>query len=73
MGFFHTSNGRTLMFSRDSNKRGNTFTAQEQHHTQLAYRHPRGTRYAEIKISTFGPRRQLRPDRLDPRPVFIVD
>ena len=75
MGFSHTSNHRTLMFNA-SGGRSQTFTAQEQYHTQLAYRHPRGTSYGEIKLSTFGPQRHLRPRQVDPRPprpIFIVD
>ena len=72
MGFYHTSDHRTLMFGAQS-REGQRFTAQEQYHTQLAYRHPRGTTYAEIKISTFGPQRHLRPRQVDPRPIFIVD
>ena len=72
MGFWHTSNERTLMFNASSH-RNRTFSAQEQYHTQLAYRHPRGTTYTEIKLSTFGPQRQLRPRQVDPRPIFIVD
>ena len=72
MGFWHTSNQRTLMFNATS-YRNRTFSAQELYHTQLAYRHPRGTTYTEIKLSTFGPQRQLRPRQVDPRPIFIVD
>ena len=72
MGFWHTSNYRTLMFNA-SGHRSQTFTAQEQYHTQLSYRYPRGTTYAEIKLSTFGPKRHLRPHQVNPRPVFIVD
>ena len=72
MGFSHTSDQRALMFGATW-REGQTFTAQEQYHTQLAYRYPRGTTYAEIKISTFGPRRHLRPRQIDPRPIFIVD
>ena len=72
MGFYHTSDQRTVMF-RASGHRSQTFTAQEQYHTQLAYRHPRGTTYRAIKLSTFGPQRHLRPRQVDPRPIFIVD
>ena len=72
MGFSHTSDHRALMFAATW-REGQTFTAQEQYHTQLAYRYPRGTTYAEIKISTFGPRRPMKPRHIDPRPVFIVD
>ena len=72
MGFYHTSDQRTVMF-RASGHRSQTFTAQEQYHTQLAYRHPRGTTYGAIKLSTFGPQRHLRPRQVDPRPIFIVD
>ena len=72
MGFYHTSDQRTVMF-RASGHRSQTFTAQEQYHTQLAYRYPRGTTYGAIKLSTFGPQRHLRPRQVDPRPIFIVD
>ena len=73
MGFWHTSNHRTLMFSARNANQSPTFTAQEQYHTQLAYRYPRGTTYGAIKLSTFGPQRHLRPRQVDPRPIFIVD
>ena len=71
MGFWHTSDHRAMMFGATYRKQ--TFTPQEQYHTQLAYQYPRGTTYAEIKISTFGPQRHLRPRQVDPRPIFIVD
>ena len=73
MGFWHTSSYQTMMFSGGDTHRGESFTNQEQYHTQFAYRQPRGATYAEIKISTFGPRRHLRPRPIDPRPIFIVD
>ena len=73
MGFYHTSDYRTLMFNAQSARRSTTFTAQEQYHTQLAYRYPRGTTYGAIKLSTFGPQHHLRPRQVDPRPIFIVD
>ena len=73
MGFWHTSSYQTMMFSGGSTHRGESFTNQEQHHTQFAYSQPRGATYAETKLSTFGPRRHLRPGRIDPRQIFIVD
>ena len=72
MGFWHTGDQRMLMHV-SAGVHGARFTPQEQYHTQLAYRYPRGTTYTEIKISTFGPQRHLRPHQIDPRPIFIVD
>ena len=73
MGFYHTSNRRELMYGAQGPKRSRTFTAQEQYHTQLAYQYPRGTTYAEIKLSTFGPRQHFRPRQLNRRPILIMD
>ena len=73
MGFWHSSSYQTIMFETPSPHQGENFTDQEQYHTQFAYRQPRGATYAEIQISTFGPRRHVRPRPIDPRPIFIVD
>ena len=72
MGFWHTGDQRMLMHV-SAGFHGPRFTPQEQYHTQLAYQYPRGTSYGEIKLSTFGPQRHLRPRQVDPRPIFIVD
>ena len=72
MGFWHTADERMLMHV-SAGFHGTRFTPQEQYHTQLAYQYPRGTSYGEIKLSTFGPQRHLRPRAVDPRPIFIID
>ena len=72
MGFFHTSDVRTLMYPGRWQD-GNTLTPRERLLTQLAYRHPRGSTYAEIMLSTFGPRRQFRARPVNPRLIFIID
>ena len=72
MGFWHAAGSR-MMMNTSGGPLNTRFTPQELYHTQLAYQYPRGTSYAEIKLGTFGPRRHLKPPRIDPRPIFIVD
>ena len=72
MGFYHTSNVQTMMYG-GAWQEGHVFTPQERLLTHLAYRHPRGSTYAEIMLSSFGPGQQFRPRPVNPKLVFIVD